>query len=135
MKINWLGARGRFSLNDLHTMEIEKDIKFPQGYVDLVSSENGASPDKKIFDCAARNDCVFDSLINWDKSRKANMFFWAEVINLSKIVPFAQDPFGNLICFDYSYGPRPKIVFWEHEADYTLPVADSFDCFLDNLRK
>lgn len=135
MNINWLGARGVFSLADLHSMEMEKGITFPQKYIDLVSSENGASPDKKIFDCATRHDCVFDSLINWDKSRKANMFFWAATLNVKNIIPFGQDPFGNLICFDYSHGSEPKIVFWDHETSEILHVADGFQYFLDNLRE
>ena len=33
-----------------------------------------------------------------------------------KIIPFAFDPSGNLICFDYkAHEDSPIIVFWEHE--------------------
>ncbi|MBO1580102.1 SMI1/KNR4 family protein [Bacillus sp. XF8] len=32
------------------------------------------------------------------------------------IIPFARDPFGNLICFDYLADKlSPTIVFWDHE--------------------
>ena len=33
-----------------------------------------------------------------------------------KVIPFAFDPSGNLICFDYKdYEDNPIVVFWEHE--------------------
>lgn len=34
----------------------------------------------------------------------------------TKIIPFAFDPAGNLICFDYKdHEEDPIVVFWEHE--------------------
>ncbi|HAE43690.1 MAG TPA: SMI1/KNR4 family protein, partial [Clostridiales bacterium] len=36
---------------------------------------------------------------------------------IDKIYPFPEDPFGNLICFDYRNGMNKslKVVFWDHE--------------------
>ena len=34
----------------------------------------------------------------------------------NRVVPFAFDPAGNLICFDYKdHEDIPIVVFWEHE--------------------
>ena len=32
----------------------------------------------------------------------------------TKLIPIAEDPFGNLFCYDFNDG-RNKIVFWNHE--------------------
>ncbi|CAO1295871.1 unnamed protein product [Diamesa hyperborea] len=58
-----------------------------------------------------------------------------------KIVPFAVDGGGNLICFDYRRNintDEPSIIFWHHEgesgtAEELSFVANSFDEFLDML--
>ena len=97
---------------------------------------NGAYPDKNVFDFQGRKGCVFESLINWDKARKANFYFWLEVIENKKIIPFGKDPFGNVICFDFSTSKdAPQIVFWNHENGDVSPIANSFDSFLNILNR
>ena len=60
---------------------------------------------------------------------------------VEKVFPFARDPFGNYICFDYRSGGDPTIVFWEHEAasidnDSAISkVCDSFSELLDMLEE
>ena len=115
-------------------VEARLNISLPKSYIDQVLNTNGAHPDKSIFDTKSRKDCVFESLINWDKSRKANIYFWLDTIKMENILPFGKDPFGNLICFDFSSGRNPQVVFWNHENDQISFIADSFDSFLQDLR-
>ena len=56
------------------------------------------------------------------------------------IIPFANDPFGNFICFQFtSSNDEPNIVFWDHEIAYDNEgkaisnVCASFDDFLEML--
>lgn len=46
----------------------------------------------------------------------------------SKLLPFANDPAGNLICYDGS-----KVVHWNHETDEIETVADSISSFFAKL--
>ncbi len=135
MNINWTGRRGDFSELNLQKVEKEQGISFPEKYIQIVKDFNGAAPDKSIFDCANRKDCVFDSLINWDKSRKANVYFWQEIIKKPLTFPFAKDPFGNCLVFDFSEKSDPSVLFWDHETDQFIPVANAFDEFLASLRE
>lgn len=51
-----------------------------------------------------------------------------------KLIPFAKDPFGNLLCFDYRYNEKsPKIVFYDCEETTITTVCDSFTELLERL--
>jgi cell wall assembly regulator SMI1 len=54
-----------------------------------------------------------------------------------KVIPFAEDGGGDLICLDYREDPdHPKVVYWSHEEEperSIIPLADSFAEFLDEL--
>ena len=55
------------------------------------------------------------------------------------LVPFALLFPGDYLCFDYSAGDVPSIVWWDHEAStpgkpVVEPVADNFTAFLALLR-
>ncbi|MCY8426886.1 SMI1/KNR4 family protein [Bacillus vallismortis] len=59
---------------------------------------------------------------------------------LSGIVPFACDPFGNEICFDYRQNKdNPSGVFWDHEIAYKYSdgalshICDSFTELVDKF--
>ena len=112
-------------------------VRFPKKYVRIAAKYNGGCPDRDIFDVDGRPECVFDYLLTVPN----------EIIECyddtkdrlpAGVYPFATDPFGNAICFDYRKGPKPKVVFWDHEAAaddprQVLPIAESFTAFLKNL--
>lgn len=59
---------------------------------------------------------------------------------LPGIVPFACDPFGNEICFDYHLNiENPYVVFWDHEIAYEDPnkalshICNSFTELVNKL--
>ena len=53
----------------------------------------------------------------------------------NNFVPFGRDPFGNLLCFDYS--DNQSVVFWNHEmldnSQGTIFVSKSFTDFINLL--
>jgi cell wall assembly regulator SMI1 len=55
----------------------------------------------------------------------------------NKVIPFAEDGGGDLMCLDYREDPdHPKVVYWSHEEEEDqsiIPLADSFTEFLDGL--
>lgn len=44
-----------------------------------------------------------------------------------QLIPFAEDGFGNLLCFDYS--ANKNIVFWDHEKNHDDFKESTFVCF------
>lgn len=67
-----------------------------------------------------REEKSFGTLLTYDMDDDENII---EVFNdyngtlPSALVPFAFDPAGNLICFDYkNHKEDPIVVFWEHEG-------------------
>lgn len=44
-----------------------------------------------------------------------------------QLIPFAEDGFGNLFCFDCS--ADKNIVFWDHEKNYDDFKESTFVCF------
>ncbi|MCK8827923.1 SMI1/KNR4 family protein [Natroniella acetigena] len=138
-KIKWIFDKGSISKEIIKKVEDELGVKFPEDYKKIVKRNNGAQPDPDVYDFAERKEAVFNSLLGFNLEEKGNIL---DVYNdvkdrlPEKIYPFADDPFGNLICFDYRENlENPKIVFWEHEqleGDISY-ICDSFSELLSKL--
>ncbi len=117
-------------------------ISFPNDFIETVSANNGGFPKPNCFEVIDGNEEVFNNLITFDLSSKYSILNIYDGIKdrlMDKVFPFARDPFGNYLCFDYRNGANPVIVFWEHETaliDKNAAIKKVFDTFtelLDNL--
>lgn len=82
---------------------------------------NGAHVSPELFQVEGKEK-VFGTLLTYDVEDEEYIL---EIFNdyqdtlPKKLIPFAFDPSGNLICFDYKdykdYEDDPIVVFWEHE--------------------
>jgi hypothetical protein len=133
MTVEWKKGRGDVSLSQLGEFEAKYQVSFPDTYKALVVESNGGYPNKTLFNVSNGREAVFESLINWDQSRKANIYFWMDTLNLDKVVPFGKDPFGNLICFDFRESVKPSVKFWDHEIGEFYAVSSDWHIFLDSL--
>lgn len=129
-------------INNLDIQKIEQyfNIKLPKAYINCIKENNGGSPIPCIFNIGKEDGYVFNNLININK-------IVTVYENLSKylgnLIPFADDPAGNLLCFDYrdKKTQKPKIVFWNHELaahpeyqDKAIKeICDSFSTLLQIL--
>lgn len=96
----------------------ELDVNSPKDYIKCVSINNGANVEPDLFN-VDNKEKVFGTLLSYYKN---NDEFIISVYNDYKatlpkeLIPFAFDPGGNLICFDYKdHEENPIVVFWEHE--------------------
>ena len=93
-------------------------VHFPQDYIECVLENNGASAEPEAFD-VNEVERVFGSLLSYDEKRIENILKIYENYKgtiPNQVIPFAIDPSGNLICFDYkNHEENPIVVFWEHE--------------------
>ncbi|MGE7186632.1 SMI1/KNR4 family protein [Peribacillus sp. NPDC006672] len=117
---------------------IEKafDIEYPDDYKICVMKYNGGFPEPNIFNFSEGQQGVFNDLISFtDNDINIEMFYERfSGPTLKGIVPFARDPFGNYLCFDYRNNhSSPKIVFLNHEEETLLLVCDTFNDLLKQL--
>ncbi|MED1058862.1 SMI1/KNR4 family protein [Bacillus mycoides] len=96
----------------------QMDFIFPSDYVECAITNNGSAvlPYKFEVDGVTR---VFGTLLSYDtdSSEYIVKVYRTYATTIPKeLVPFAFDPAGNLICFDYKNAKNnPVVVFWGHE--------------------
>ncbi|CAM4489702.1 hypothetical protein FHS16_005150 [Paenibacillus endophyticus] len=141
-ELMWILKKGKLSREVVSHVESELDISFPTDYVDCVMQNNGGQPVPDTFNFQERTGAVFNSLIHLNIGESRNIVDVYNNLKLrlpKKIYPFADDPFGNYLCFDYREGKAPVIVFWDHEKasiheESSISfVSSSFNELLDNL--
>jgi len=131
-------------LNKTTIEQTEKtlNVKFPNDYVKTIMKYNGGYSSIKYFNCGNKKDLVFDSLLNL-KAGEDDVSLVETYNNIkdrlpNNIVPFASDPFGNFICFNFNDKPA-TVCFWDHEIAFSdvdksiTRLSSSFSEFLDLL--
>lgn len=114
-------------------VELLFGVKLPEDYKQCIKENNGGYPEPNAFDWDdGSTGSVFNNLISFT-NKDLNIKMFAE-LSEQRLFPIADDPFGNLICFDYRYNERsPKIVFYDHEEQTICLVCDSFIALLERL--
>lgn len=138
-------------------VEKEWGIKLPETFIELVINYNSGVPEKTAFDTEFSVGKSFGELLNFNLENKDNVLVEYKAIKNQlppDVFPFAADPGGNYICFDYRIDTKnPQIVFWNHEERFIIeddqivnpdienefelyviePVSSSLNAFLDKL--
>lgn len=118
--------------------KLEKTIGFrlPADFVECVRKNNAGYPSLKSFETQSGVEHVFNNLLTLDDKKEVNVFNTYEaVLGVSgnkALLPIAEDPFGNYICFDFSAQPA-HVVYWSHETKASETIADSFASLLAQL--
>ena len=131
-KIVWMDAEPLESPQSFADFEEMFRCQIPRDLRELISRHNYASPDKDLFEIGDR-EVSFDGLLSFNRSDDVNVFTCAEELSDGReleAIPFAESAFGNLICMK-----GDRVVFWEHEEDDYIPVADSLSAFLELLHE
>lgn len=141
-KITWDFSKGKLSTQEINQVEHQLKIKFPKDYLEIVINNDGGYPSPNDFLLNNRLEMI-NNLISFKISDSSNILGTMEAVSdrlIEGIIPFGDDPGGNLICFDYRSSDNPTVVFWDHEiaGGGELEKAISFICdnftdFLDML--
>ncbi|MGG1639101.1 SMI1/KNR4 family protein [Paenibacillus sp. NRS-1760] len=131
-EVKWILTKKELSSEEILTVEKKLDISFPSDFVECAKLNNGGQPVPDTFDLQGRRGAVFNALLSLNIDESRNILSVYENIKTRlprNIYPFADDPFGNYLCFDYRDSTSPVVVFWDHEhADNGQAAALSYVC-------
>lgn len=135
--MKWLNYKGS-SIDIIESVEHRLQITLPEDYKQFVLKYDGGYPNPNHFKVDGKVE-IFNNLISLDENEYNNIYEILEDLQErigDQLIPFAENGFGNLLCFDYS--ANKNIVFWDHEKNYgdfiELPlVCFSFSSLIENL--
>jgi cell wall assembly regulator SMI1 len=129
--------------SDEKVQQVEQKIgrRLPADYLEVARVNQGRIPVPNCFDLAdGDGSCINHLLVFEEDSLDYIVGRWEIMEDGSPsrdIVPFAADPGGSLICFDYRTDPEnPAVVFWDHEDNAKRKIqtiASSFTDMIDKL--
>ncbi|MCD8509315.1 MAG: SMI1/KNR4 family protein [Bacillus sp. (in: Bacteria)] len=136
-KLEWKFVKNPATDRVLQEIEREFQITLPEAYGDLMKQYNGARPKPNQFHRKDGEENVVKSFLSVHpvKGGVRDVNYWLVDKLPRRVFPFANDPFGNYICFDYRKGNyfEPTVVLWDHEKKELKKISDSFAGFLDLL--
>lgn len=120
-RIRWICENDNVEIKTISKVETILGVKFPKDYIEIAVKNDGGYPKPNRFDLEG-NEEVFGNLLSFDEGDYSNIINTYSDIKdrlIEKVIPFAEDLFGNMICFDYRNNSQPLIVFWEHEKAFS----------------
>ena len=135
--MKWLNYKDS-SIDTIESVEHRLQITLPNDFKKFVLKYDGGYPSPNHFKVDGKVE-IFNNLISLDENEYDNIYEILEDLQdrlSDQLIPFAEDGFGNLLCFDYS--ADKNIVFWDHEKNYddfkeSTFVCDSFSSLIENL--
>jgi hypothetical protein len=147
--LEWRWALPPADQSDVAALEGALGVRLPEDYVACALRHHGGRPNRNCLDFGGEKEKVFQSLLALRADETpSRTVLWAYRNLLqrggdARIVPFADDPGGNLYVFDYRRGEPPSILYWDHELAAEeesgepglalTPVAGSFAELLGQL--
>lgn len=123
-KIEWKVTKSRPTTEHIEQTEKEIGIKFPNDFLNNAINHPGGCPFPYAFDDMETPERVLQVVLNFDPNDKNNgllpIFEDLKDYMPKMVIPFASDPFGSYICFDYRKSCVPSVVFWDRSVTMTL---------------
>lgn len=137
-EIKWLFSEEIVDEQIINKVEKSFGVNFPNDYKECVKKYNGGYPEPNTFEFVTGGEGVINDLLSFtSEEMNIGMFYDPIQPEIEGIIPFAKDPFGNLICFDYRADKlSPTIVFWDHEEEGEAAIeiiCHTFSELLDGL--
>ncbi len=114
-------------------------VLLPKDYIKIVKNFDGGRTNKNLFKIDNSEE-VFGNMLTLYECKYTNIITNYEYVKdrlIDGIIPFADDPGGNLICFRYIDKKLKDIVFWDHEIEEPEKnykhICNTFTEFLDML--
>lgn len=110
----------------------QKGVELPEELVDFIFCHNNGRPSVKLFDTDKTKERVMKKVLSYNNSDIETVYESFEVLKKenNNLYPIANDPFGNIICYNTS---DHNIDLWLHESNTCEYIASSIDEFLHKL--
>ena len=146
MTVSWFNSAIRnpspASDDQVQKAERELGVRLPADFLAIAKTHQGAMPEPECFDLPEGGKGSIKYLLHFEEEP-----FYSSIAALrepvndvlpKKVIPFAEDSGGNLLCFDYRNSDEtPEILFWDHEGNAPFPlqtIASSFTDLITRLR-
>lgn len=132
--IHWVSTHGKVQKEIIEHIEKRLGIPFPEDYKECARINHGGTPVPDTFDLEEYGEGVVNRLLSFNEDSPIYILnTWESLKTVHKqpkeIIPFANDPFGNIYCFDYRESEsNPVIVFYDHETDPDDDMALTYVC-------
>ena len=130
MNTLWEDIEELATSGNISKVEHELGVNFPHLFIETVKKYNGGTPKNNIFDTQESNERVFSNLLSFNVDNSHSILsVWEDVKDRmpNGVIPFATDPGGNLICFDYRNDNEPEVIFWNHEENFEVDENDNMN--------
>jgi len=122
--MRWKFVRELENKHSIEVVEKRLGIVFPEEFKSLVLLFNNGTAVPASFDTKHLRGKSFGEILNFNLDSEWNILSEYELIKDKlplQVYPFAGDPGGNYLCFDYRDGyENPTIVFWDHEQIFEI---------------
>jgi len=127
--INWELKIDVKNPNIFDEVEKEYGVEIPENLRTLIIEANAGMPDKNLF-YVNGVEKVFGVMLSYNREDYDNIFTALEIMENKRIIPFASDPAGNLICY---HNDKKVVVYINHETDEELSTDKSLEEFINSL--
>jgi hypothetical protein len=115
--------------NSISIFAKNNGVDFPEEFIEFVKKNNGGRPVKNEVVLTNGSEKVVNSFLSFNDEDKENVYKARRWVSNKNLIPFANDPAGNYYCL-----LDGKVVFYFHEDDSVVDVAESFGTFLEKLK-
>jgi len=133
VKLSWYFSEPLETLDRIREFETAEAYIFPADFVKCVGAHNGGYPSAGTFDTEETEERELRSLLSFNRNSEISV--WEKTVRLretfgNRYLPFAEDDFGNPVCFAREDG---AVVFIDLKTGAEERVAGNFAEFLDGL--
>jgi hypothetical protein len=140
-----IGTKEKIVEDDLYKLQMKYNFKFPSFIREHYLLYNGGYPEKSLFVGGDNQEYVVDYFIPIKNDHGRNLFEVLYLLIDEKIIPnwlipFADEPGGNLFCFNISEKDNGAIYYYNHEFEYgdnpenhIVYLAESLPNFINAL--
>ena len=136
-RIEWKYKEPLKDDQNIQDLEEYAEINLPADYTAFIREHNGATPKPRVLRLSNGRNVVLNRLLRVEADEIDNIKDCMDALRnthrVANLLPFADDPFGNLFCFECSRQEMKGIVFWDHEKNDTVKICTTFTELVDNL--
>ena len=124
----WRSVSELEDMKAIDNFEKENGLTLPESYKKIVSQYNGGYPASNSIRLTEKEETDIKLFLSYNSGDIETVYTAFPFFSERGLIPFATDSAGNYFCFD-----NEKVVFWEHEEDQIISVANNFPAFMDKL--